>query len=221
VKFFDRRWKAIGTRKTLAQHINAITRVDVSILNRDLSSQYEMEDRLQSLSIHSRMVWASKRMTTRPEDRAYSLMGIFQVNMPLLYGEGGNKAFQRLQEEIIKGHDDQSILIHTGRDPLANSPDDFSWTETFQRNPKRNHYLLERIRFGIRTSLLLYPLKGGDATLGIVDSLFADDPSKLCRPALWLQKTENENEYFVNFVDVLMVRRTTSGDMEAIERSCW
>ena len=48
-----------------------------------------------------RMPWATGRKTRRPEDVAYSLPGIFGVNMPMIYGEGG-RAFIRLQEEIIK-----------------------------------------------------------------------------------------------------------------------
>jgi hypothetical protein len=55
------------------------------------------------------MSWASKRETTRSEDTAYCLLGIFDVNMPLLYGEG-EKAFVRLQEEIMKNSDDQSLF---------------------------------------------------------------------------------------------------------------
>ncbi|KAK3719292.1 hypothetical protein LTR37_004511 [Vermiconidia calcicola] len=56
-----------------------------------------------------RMSWASKRTTTRIEDEAYCLLWIFGINMPLLYGEG-RKAFQRLQEEIIKLSTDQSVF---------------------------------------------------------------------------------------------------------------
>nr|POE87389.1 vegetative incompatibility protein het-e-1 [Quercus suber] len=77
------------------------------------------------------MYWASHRSTTRPEDRAYSLMGIFDVNMPLLYGEGEKKAFRRLQQEIIKISTDQYIfawdessLVANGT-LLASSPDCF------------------------------------------------------------------------------------------------
>lgn len=55
------------------------------------------------------MSWAAGRRTTREEDRAYSLMGIFDVHMPMLYGEG-EFAFVRLQEELIKRSDDQSIF---------------------------------------------------------------------------------------------------------------
>jgi hypothetical protein len=55
------------------------------------------------------MSWASRRVTTRIEDMAYSLMGLFGVQMPLLYGEGRN-AFLRLQLEILKMSDDESIF---------------------------------------------------------------------------------------------------------------
>ncbi|KAF7194787.1 Vegetative incompatibility protein HET-E-1 [Pseudocercospora fuligena] len=58
------------------------------------------------------MSWASKREVSRIEDEAYSLMGIFQVNMPLLYGER-SKAFLRLEEEIIRRSPDQSIFAWT------------------------------------------------------------------------------------------------------------
>lgn len=62
-------------------------------------------------SIASRMRWAARRVTTRPEDMAYCLLGIFDVNMPMLYGEGRHKAFIRLQEEVMKRSDDQSLFL--------------------------------------------------------------------------------------------------------------
>jgi hypothetical protein len=55
------------------------------------------------------MSWASKRVTTRTEDIAYCLIGIFGANLPLLYGEG-ERAFIRLQEEIMRSSDDQSLF---------------------------------------------------------------------------------------------------------------
>jgi hypothetical protein len=48
------------------------------------------------------MSWAERRETTRKEDKAYSLLGIFDVHMPLIYGEGREKAFKRVREEIDK-----------------------------------------------------------------------------------------------------------------------
>jgi hypothetical protein len=88
----------------------------------------------RDFSVARKMSWASKRKTTRAEDMAYCLMGIFDVNMPLLYGEGGVKAFRRLQEEIIKQTDDHSIFYWRDADAdrsalrglLAKSPVEFS-----------------------------------------------------------------------------------------------
>ena len=64
---------------------------------------------MRKANIAARMSWASERVTTRKEDMAYCLLGIFDVNMPLLYGES-TKAFDRLQEEIIKKTYDHSLL---------------------------------------------------------------------------------------------------------------
>ena len=64
---------------------------------------------LPKASVAERMSWVSKRKTTRIEDIAYCMLGIFGINMPLLYGEG-LRAFQRLQQEIIKVNNDTSIL---------------------------------------------------------------------------------------------------------------
>ncbi|KAE9964419.1 hypothetical protein BLS_004887 [Venturia inaequalis] len=66
------------------------------------------------------MSWAASRATTRLEDVAYCLMGLFDVNMPMLYGEGTH-AFIRLQEEIIRRTEDYTIFAWTA-DPLNNIP---------------------------------------------------------------------------------------------------
>ncbi|KAF9472078.1 hypothetical protein BDN70DRAFT_763404, partial [Pholiota conissans] len=49
-----------------------------------------------------KMQWAASREVTREEDRAYSLMGIFDVSISTAYGEGTYRAFLRLLEEILK-----------------------------------------------------------------------------------------------------------------------
>jgi len=66
----------------------------------------------QRRSIAQRMSWASRRSTTRIEDIAYCLIGLFAINMPLLYGEG-ERAFIRLQEEILKRSNDHSLFAWT------------------------------------------------------------------------------------------------------------
>jgi WD40 repeat protein len=66
--------------------------------------------KLYTASVAQRMSWAAQRNTKRAEDRAYCLLGIFNVVMPMIYGEGGHQAFYRLQEEIMKTTRDHSIL---------------------------------------------------------------------------------------------------------------
>jgi Heterokaryon incompatibility protein (HET) len=146
VVFYGKDWKRIGTKRDLCADLSLITRVDESLLrgqyrkNRQILEFNEdpwhnrMILDLQQFSIATRMSWASNRVTTRPEDKAYCLMGIFNVHMPLLYGEGEG-AFRRLQEEIMRGSDDHSIFawwpqqsqgLWLPSDLLAPSPEEFA-----------------------------------------------------------------------------------------------
>ena len=102
VRFFDDSWKFIGDKKTLALTLQDITQVPQGILVNGLSGTYRP-------CIAQIMSWTSNRTTTRVEDKAYSLMGLLDVNMPMLYGEG-RKSFHRLQLEILRTSDDQSIF---------------------------------------------------------------------------------------------------------------
>ncbi|KAI1317925.1 heterokaryon incompatibility protein-domain-containing protein [Xylariaceae sp. FL0255] len=91
---------------------------------------------LSDVGIHSKMTWARTRESTRPEDMAYSLLGLFGVNMPLLYGEGKEKAFRRLQGEICKQTNDQSALLNNGLYwPWISSVADFSPSLIFLKSP--------------------------------------------------------------------------------------
>ncbi|RWA13204.1 hypothetical protein EKO27_g1908 [Xylaria grammica] len=101
IDFFDCDWNRIGSRAALSGMISNITSIEEKYLNGS-------ED-FRGASIAARMSWAALRQTSRVEDMAYSLLGIFDINMPLLYGEG-NRAFIRLQEEILKVTTDQSIF---------------------------------------------------------------------------------------------------------------
>jgi hypothetical protein len=100
VWFYTRNWQYLGSKVELQQEIQRITDIETKVLTDGV---------LETVGIARRMSWAAKRQTTRIEDLAYSLMGIFDINMPLLYGEG-KKAFTRLQEEIMKTSDDQSLF---------------------------------------------------------------------------------------------------------------
>ena len=101
VRFFDKNWKFIGDKKEHAKMLQDITQVPQRILVDGLSGNRPCVAQIIS--------WAANRRTTRIEDKAYSLMGLLDVNMPMLYGEG-KKAFHRLQLEIIRSSDDQSIF---------------------------------------------------------------------------------------------------------------
>ncbi|KAK4160199.1 vegetative incompatibility protein HET-E-1 [Cladorrhinum sp. PSN259] len=101
VVFYAKGWRLLGTKSSLVKNIQKITKIDELTL---------LEPRLiHNASVAQRMSWASKRSTTRTEDIAYCLFGIFGINLPIIYGEG-ERAFLRLQEEIIKRSDDHSIF---------------------------------------------------------------------------------------------------------------
>ncbi|GAB7337017.1 hypothetical protein MBLNU457_g2431t1 [Dothideomycetes sp. NU457] len=105
--FFSQEWRYLGTKIDYSESIYQATKIDIEFL---LGIRP-----LGAASIAKRMHWSARRQTTRPEDLAYCMMGIFSVNMPLLYGEGGQKAFHRLQEEIIRNSDDESLFAWADR----------------------------------------------------------------------------------------------------------
>ncbi|KAI4219834.1 MAG: hypothetical protein L6R40_008710, partial [Gallowayella cf. fulva] len=145
VYFFDKNWRCMGTKDDLVHEISDITGINTVFLlfepdkaespcTRNRQCRGHMPSwvldnaGVRDASVPTRMSWASKRQTTRIEDMAYCLLGIFDVNMPLLYGEG-RKAFKRLQHEIIKQTDDESIFAWTAdltmTGVLAHSPTNF------------------------------------------------------------------------------------------------
>ncbi|KAI6038838.1 heterokaryon incompatibility protein-domain-containing protein, partial [Pisolithus marmoratus] len=101
VEFFNKDWVCIGNKRCLAPVLREITGIPCEVLRDGLAAK--------RLSVAQIMSWAADWRTTRVEDRAYSLMGLFGVNMPMLYGEG-KKAFQRLQLEILRVSSDHSIF---------------------------------------------------------------------------------------------------------------
>ncbi|KAH8786755.1 heterokaryon incompatibility protein-domain-containing protein [Hyaloscypha sp. PMI_1271] len=105
VNFYGKAWKSLSSRMTLRKEISQITRIPERLLQNPQT--------LNSYSVAKRMSWAGGRITTRLEDGAYSLLGVFGVHMPLLYGEG-RRAFIRLQEEIIKISHDESLFVWQG-----------------------------------------------------------------------------------------------------------
>lgn len=90
MEFYNMNWAPLGTKAKLQIEIQKITGIDHLVLK---------EGTFDHVCVAKRMAWAANRQATRLEDIAYSLMGIFNVNMPMLYGEG-RKAFIRLQVSL-------------------------------------------------------------------------------------------------------------------------
>ncbi|TFK84133.1 HET-domain-containing protein [Polyporus arcularius HHB13444] len=103
--FLSSSWEVIGTKADLAELVEQRFGIPAAVLRLQVS--------YTEFSVAQRMSWFESRQTTRPEDEAYCLLGLFDINMPPLYGEGRN-AFRRLQEEIMKQWADTTLFAWTG-----------------------------------------------------------------------------------------------------------
>lgn len=115
IEFYAADWSLIGTKFERFEEIAEITTVD-----RDLLAQNKSID---GYTTAERFSWAAHRQVTQEEDEAYSLLGLFHIHMPMLYGEGRSRAFARLQEAIYLSTCDDSIFlfrysIHVDDQPL-------------------------------------------------------------------------------------------------------
>jgi hypothetical protein len=106
VEFFSVEGRLLGNKHLLEQQIHEITGIAIKALQGHALSDFSVAERLS---------WAEFRETKREEDKAYSLLGIFNVNMPPLYGEGMESAFRRLHEEIGK----RSSSTHNSKYPVV------------------------------------------------------------------------------------------------------
>jgi hypothetical protein len=106
MEFYARGWENLGNKDDLSAILMAITGIPIAYLS--------FYDPPNTASVAMRMSWAARRSTSRVEDIAYCLLGLFDINMSLLYGEG-EKAFQRLQEEIMKANPTDHTLFAWGR----------------------------------------------------------------------------------------------------------
>ncbi|KAI0669498.1 hypothetical protein C8Q78DRAFT_180363 [Trametes maxima] len=115
VVFLSSTWCFLGTKMSLATVLESVTRIDAAILTGVAP--------LESVSVARRMSWAAERKTTRLEDEAYCLLGIFGVHMSPIYGEGYS-AFIRLQKAIISTVPDQTIFAWGPSYPVHSIPSD-------------------------------------------------------------------------------------------------
>ncbi|KAF1959939.1 HET-domain-containing protein [Byssothecium circinans] len=139
VDFFSADGERLGDRNSLLQDIHDITMIPLQALQRYCLSQFSIDERLS---------WVESRQTKREEDMVYSLLGIFDVHMPLIYGEGRKKALVRLQKEIReRTYDERSGMCpetrnedqhdaHT-RNCIAIPASEFSFTHATKIDPLR------------------------------------------------------------------------------------
>lgn len=195
VEFYDTNWQALGDKHYLKDRISAITKIDVAILGGAKS--------LDECSVAARLSWASSRRTGKIEDRAYSLLGLLGVNLPMLYGEG-EKSFIRLQEEIIKTSDDHSIFAWKGvKDEypglLAESLDNFrncgSIKCTYFRKGRSAFFMTNR-GISITLNLMQWTLDTYLARIHCVD--LADSQEKNIQDGmtgLFLRRLDEDDQY--------------------------
>jgi hypothetical protein len=187
--FFNQHWQFMASRNTLAPKIEKITGIPRTALRQFNSSNF---------CIGEKMSWAAHRTTTRKEDQAYCLLGLFDVNIPLLYGEG-SKAFPRLQDEIMRVSSDMSIFLWRGEESpsngmLAASP------QGFENVPKRLKHQVFSEHFkisqgwtvnntGMRIKLLLSPyLLGPD--LEAIFVAFLHQPFRSRDYGIFIERSE-------------------------------
>jgi NACHT domain/Heterokaryon incompatibility protein (HET) len=103
VEFYSSEGMRLGDKRSMEQQIHEITNIPVRALRGNPLSDFSFEERLS---------WAIKRETTREEDKAYSLLGIFDIYMPLIYGEGGENALKRLRTSVQMVNEDQECIQH-------------------------------------------------------------------------------------------------------------
>ncbi|KAF9231605.1 heterokaryon incompatibility protein-domain-containing protein [Melanogaster broomeanus] len=106
---FAKDWERIGKKanRNIMKGITHITGIPEGVLS---------DGETTSFSVATRMTWASSRSTTKKEDKAYSLMGIFDITLPIIYG-GRENVFVKFQKEIMNRHPDQSIFAWTVKSP--------------------------------------------------------------------------------------------------------
>ncbi|KAG7288353.1 hypothetical protein NEMBOFW57_007884 [Staphylotrichum longicolle] len=107
VEFYSRDWNYLTSKHACKELIGGACGIAVSVLDQSRA--------LASFCVAERISWASHRITTRDEDMAYCLLGLLDVNMPLLYGEGAHKAFLRLQQHFLAATEDWTIFLWGAR----------------------------------------------------------------------------------------------------------
>ena len=189
VKFFGCEWDHIGDKSALVDKLSNITRVPPDVL-RDPA-------KMRQCSVAQRMSWAAGRVTTRPEDIAYSLVGLFNVSLHTEYGER-EQAFVRLQEAIAQKWADESIFAWNMDDTkkdrkycglFATSPNEFRYCGHYVSRNASEGFSVGNT--GVKVSFLTLPY-----SMGIYSALLdVEDQSNGSTLAILLSRLDTEGQY--------------------------
>ena len=102
IDFFDKNWKYLGTKVSLRNELSVASGIPLDVI--------DDPDTLHRYNNAQRLSWAANRVTAREEDRTYCLLGLLDIHITLTYGEGGTRAFERMQQHLIESFDDESQL---------------------------------------------------------------------------------------------------------------
>jgi len=186
VEFFSREGHLLGSKESLEKTLSEITGIPVSALR---------GSHLNFFTINDRMSWAANRQTTREEDTVYSLLGLFDVHIPAIYGEGEAHALRRLQSEIEmhpngahadQDSDDQHRASH--------------WIVPFERNARFTDRELELAQLQSTlfandqfTKAAISGLGGVGKTQLVLELLYRLREKHKHYSAIWIQATTMES----------------------------
>ncbi|KAG1728337.1 heterokaryon incompatibility protein-domain-containing protein [Suillus lakei] len=160
IKFFNMHWRSMTCHHNDKESPSPI----LEILTRETGIPCDVLECFTAspTSVDQRMAWAARRKTTRAEDLAYSLMGIFDVSLRIAYGEGGDRTFCRLIEAIMQAGD-PSVLNwkgepagHRSSRAIPLSPESFLGSQHLEH--KHGQLEMAMTSLGLRVSLVMLPL---------------------------------------------------------------
>lgn len=229
LEFFSKSWGRLGTKIDLAEDIFSLTKIPVQVLKASSHIYLHVHT-----SIAQRMSWAADRQTTRVEDIAYCLIGIFQIHMPLLYGEK-EMAFIRLQQEIVKSSADQSLFAHesvphlkSSSSMFAVSPAAFKQSDNIRPSFEVSSSMTST-SIGLEMQIALCPLKsvGIDLLeslrkgyeglwLALLNCHIGDDG--LTHPAIVLQQLDLDRKFYcrARWRNIVHIKPDLSGNEDAV-----
>lgn len=194
MSFYDKDWQLIGDKVSLLDRLSTRTDIPGAILNHCAHPK--------TCSVAQRMSWAANRKTSRIEDRAYSLLGLFEVSLEMVYGEG-ERAFLRLQRAILQESSDQTIfawtlpLEHSPSGLLAPSPDAFADCGDVVATDHSQQYSWENVGLVIELPTLPYSIDVYAAFLSCQDQqadlAFAILVARLPEEGQWARVTNSQD----------------------------